>query len=244
METRNTFPGKGYAFILFSHEFSVRLLCEACIVDDNKFMFNMNINNTTDKYIQVRPWKLADADYLVAPNVRINTRNTIFVGAVPRFIKAGLLKRILNKNFLVELAHIMDRLYGPVACAGIDTDIEYKYPKGAGRVVFFHASSFNKAISARYVPLYHGDIENRIGQNLVNLIYSVIILRGKLNHMFWIINHVMNVVLIDMLLFFALKCRAFNIIARFAGQNNTHNQNLTNISHWLKKHKFFSNLYV
>lgn len=24
----------------------------------------------------------------------------------------------------------MDRLYGNVGCAGIDTDVEYKYPKG------------------------------------------------------------------------------------------------------------------
>jgi hypothetical protein len=32
-------------------------------------------------------------------------------------------------NFLVELAMIMDRLYGGVCYAGIDTDPELKYPK-------------------------------------------------------------------------------------------------------------------
>lgn len=37
---------------------------------------------------------------------------------------------------IVELAMIMDRLYGGVCYAGIDTDPELKYPKGAGRVAF------------------------------------------------------------------------------------------------------------
>lgn len=35
-----------------------------------------------------------------------------------------------HANRLVELAHILDKLYGPVVCAGIDTDVDYKYPKG------------------------------------------------------------------------------------------------------------------
>ena len=45
---------------------------------------------------------------------------------------------------------IMDRLYGGVCYAGIDTDPELKYPKGAGRVAFSNQQSYIAAISARF----------------------------------------------------------------------------------------------
>jgi len=47
----------------------------------------------------------------------LDPRKTIFVGGVPRPLKA------------IELAMIMDRFYGGVCYAGIDTDPELKYPK-------------------------------------------------------------------------------------------------------------------
>ncbi|KAJ0169648.1 hypothetical protein K1T71_014833 [Dendrolimus kikuchii] len=61
-----------------------------------------------------------------------------------------------------ELAMIMDRLYGGVCYAGIDTDPELKYPKGAGRVAFSNQQSYIAAISARFVQLQHGDIDKRV----------------------------------------------------------------------------------
>lgn len=64
--------------------------------------------------------------------------------------------------FPVELAMIMDRLYGGVCYAGIDTDPELKYPKGAGRVAFSNQQSYIAAISARFVQLQHGDIDKRV----------------------------------------------------------------------------------
>lgn len=48
----------------------------------------------------------------------LDPRKTIFVGGVPRPLRA------------IELAMIMDRLYGGVCYAGIDVDPELKYPKG------------------------------------------------------------------------------------------------------------------
>lgn len=63
---------------------------------------------------------------------------------------------------LVELAMIMDRLYGGVCYAGIDTDPELKYPKGAGRVAFSNQQSYIAAISARFVQLQHNDIDKRV----------------------------------------------------------------------------------
>ena len=63
---------------------------------------------------------------------------------------------------IVELAMIMGRLYGGVCYAGIDTDPELKYPKGAGRVAFSSQRSYIAAISARFVQLQHGDIDKRV----------------------------------------------------------------------------------
>ena len=68
--------------------------------------------------------------------------------------------------YVVELAMIMDRLYGGVCYAGIDTDPELKYPKGAGRVAFSNQQSYIAAISARFVPLQHGEIDKRVSPGL------------------------------------------------------------------------------
>lgn len=57
---------------------------------------------------------------------------------------------------------IMNRLYGGVCYAGIDTDAELSYPKGAGRVSFSNHGSYVAAISARFVQLQHGDIDKRV----------------------------------------------------------------------------------
>lgn len=59
---------------------------------------------------------------------------------------------------------IMDRLYGGVCYAGIDTDPELKYPKGAGRVAFSNQQSYIAAISARFVQLQHNDIDKRVSK--------------------------------------------------------------------------------
>lgn len=68
--------------------------------------------------------------------------------------------------YVVELAMIMDRLYGGVCYAGIDTDPELKYPKGAGRVAFSNQQSYIAAISARFVQLQHGEIDKRVSPGL------------------------------------------------------------------------------
>ena len=77
----------------------------------------------------------------------LDPRKTIFVGGVPRPLRA------------IELAIIMDRLYGSVCYAGIDTDPELKYPKGAGRVAFrfvYKSAVYKSAIykSAVYLTAY------------------------------------------------------------------------------------------
>ncbi|XP_073503459.1 cytoplasmic polyadenylation element-binding protein 2 isoform X2 [Phyllobates terribilis] len=149
-ESKSYFPPKGYAFLLFQEESSVQALIEACIEEDSKLYLCVSSPTIKDKPVQIRPWNLSDSDFVMDGSQPLDPRKTIFVGGVPRPLRA------------VELAMIMDRLYGGVCYAGIDTDPELKYPKGAGRVAFSNQQSYIAAISARFVQLQHGDIDKRV----------------------------------------------------------------------------------
>uniref|UniRef100_A0A1B0GAW7 RRM domain-containing protein n=1 Tax=Glossina morsitans morsitans TaxID=37546 RepID=A0A1B0GAW7_GLOMM len=149
-ESKSYFPPKGYAFLLFQDENSVQKLIDSCITDEDKLYLCVSSPTIKDKPVQIRPWRLADADYVLDATMSLDPRKTVFVGGVPRPLKA------------FELAMIMDRLYGGVCYAGIDTDPELKYPKGAGRVAFSSQQSYIAAISARFVQLQHGDIDKRV----------------------------------------------------------------------------------
>ncbi|XP_062588764.1 cytoplasmic polyadenylation element-binding protein 2-like [Saccostrea cucullata] len=149
-ESKSYFPPKGYCFLLFQDEMSVQALIEHCIVDDEKLYWCVSSPTMKDKPVQIRPWSLSDSDFVMDGSQPLDPRKTIFVGGVPRPLRA------------VELAMIMDRLYGGVCYAGIDTDPELKYPKGAGRVAFSNQQSYIAAISARFVQLQHGEIDKRV----------------------------------------------------------------------------------
>ncbi|KAJ1354423.1 Cpb-2p [Parelaphostrongylus tenuis] len=45
-------------------------------------------NKTEGLKVQIRSWRLADADYLVDMNAPINLRRVVFVGGAPRPIRA------------------------------------------------------------------------------------------------------------------------------------------------------------
>ncbi|XP_038140001.1 cytoplasmic polyadenylation element-binding protein 3 isoform X4 [Cyprinodon tularosa] len=149
-ESKSYFPPKGYAFLLFQEEASVQALIDACIEEDGKLYLCVSSPTIKDKPVQIRPWNLSDSDFVMDGSQPLDPRKTIFVGGVPRPLRA------------VELAMIMDRLYGGVCYAGIDTDPELKYPKGAGRVAFSNQQSYIAAISARFVQLQHNDIDKRV----------------------------------------------------------------------------------
>uniref|UniRef100_A0A914XC88 Cytoplasmic polyadenylation element-binding protein 1 n=1 Tax=Plectus sambesii TaxID=2011161 RepID=A0A914XC88_9BILA len=149
-ESKTYFPPKGYVFLIFEHEPSVQALVAKCYTEDDKLFLRVSSPTMEQKPVQIRPWRLADADFVVEATMSLDPRKTIFVGGVPRPLKA------------VELAHIMDRLYGGVSYAGIDTDPELKYPKGAGRVSFTSQQAYIAAISARFVQLNDGEVEKRV----------------------------------------------------------------------------------
>ncbi|KAJ6659411.1 hypothetical protein lerEdw1_019143 [Lerista edwardsae] len=185
-ESKSYFPPKGYAFLLFQEESSVQALIDACIEEDGKLYLCVSSPTIKDKPVQIRPWNLSDSDFVMDGSQPLDPRKTIFVGGVPRPLRAGKYRNITKMivysspfypastslsvlltvphfcSFVVELAMIMDRLYGGVCYAGIDTDPELKYPKGAGRVAFSNQQSYIAAISARFVQLQHGDIDKRV----------------------------------------------------------------------------------
>lgn len=149
-ESKSYFPPKGYAFLLFHEEQSVQNLIDACFQESDKLYLYVSSPSTTDKLVQIRPWRLIDADYVMDATLALDPRKTVFVGGVPRPLKA------------FELANIMSNLYGGVCYAGIDTDPDLKYPKGAGRVAFSNHESYLSAISARFVQLQHNEFEKRV----------------------------------------------------------------------------------
>lgn len=149
-ESKSYFPPKGYAFLLFHEETSVQALIDACLQEEDKLYLCVSSPTIKDKPVQIRPWRLSDADFVLDSTLTLDPRKTVFVGGVPRPLKAS------------ELATIMNNLYGGVCYAGIDTDPELKYPKGAGRVAFSNHQSYLAAISARFVHLHHSEIEKRV----------------------------------------------------------------------------------
>ena len=74
--------------------------------------------------VQIRPWKLSDSDFIMDHTQPIDPRKTIFIGGVPRPLKAR------------ELADIFNSRYGNVCYAGIDVDPELKYPKGMRTLLY------------------------------------------------------------------------------------------------------------
>jgi hypothetical protein len=132
----------------------------------------------------------------------------------------------------------MDRLYGGVCYAGIDTDPELKYPKGAGRVAFSNQQSYIAAISARFVQLQHGEIDKRVGFEKRNLLFflSNIFFRLKLNHMYLMINYAMNALVHDvvenLLHFFVQMLHVYNIIVKHVGHQFIPVQVENIINHW------------
>lgn len=149
-ESKSYFPPKGYVFLIFFEEKCVQDLINICSIHDGKYYTSVSSSSIKDKPVQVRPWLLSDSDFMMDTGSLLNLRKTIFVGGVPRPIKAR------------ELANIINNLYGGVCYAGIDTDPELKYPKGAGRVSFSNRQSYIAAINARFVHIQNGDVDKRV----------------------------------------------------------------------------------
>lgn len=64
-------------------------LIDACIQDDDKLYLCVSSPTIKDKPVQIRPWRLSDADFVLDASLPLDPRKTVFVGGVPRPLKAG-----------------------------------------------------------------------------------------------------------------------------------------------------------
>ena len=76
-------------------ESSVQALIDACIQDDDKLYLCVSSPTIKDKPVQIRPWRLSDADFVLDASLPLDPRKTVFVGGVPRPLKAGMYMCIL-----------------------------------------------------------------------------------------------------------------------------------------------------
>ncbi|XP_028812541.1 cytoplasmic polyadenylation element-binding protein 1 isoform X1 [Denticeps clupeoides] len=137
---------KGYVYLVFESEKSVRALLQACTQDVlhpedySEYYFKMSSRRMRCKDVQVIPWVISDSNYVRSPSQRLDPSKTVFVGALHGMLNAE------------ALANIMNDLFGGVVYAGIDTD-KHKYPIGSGRVTFNNQRSYLKAVSAAFVEI-------------------------------------------------------------------------------------------
>ena len=81
--------GENSFFFLLQDESSVQALIDACIQDDDKLYLCVSSPTIKDKPVQIRPWRLSDADFVLDASLPLDPRKTVFVGGVPRPLKAG-----------------------------------------------------------------------------------------------------------------------------------------------------------
>lgn len=83
-----------YSFSLLSSSFpvqdecSVQNLIENCIIEDDKLYICVSSPTIKNKPVQIRPWRLSDADFVLDASMSLDPRKTVFVGGVPRPLKA------------------------------------------------------------------------------------------------------------------------------------------------------------
>lgn len=139
-------PPKGYVYLVFENEKSVRALLQACSQDpfhpedSREYYFKMSSRRMRCKDVQVIPWVISDSNYVRFPAQRLDPSKTVFVGALHGMLNAE------------ALASIMNDLFGGVTYAGIDTD-KHKYPIGSGRVTFSNQRSYLRAVCAAFVEI-------------------------------------------------------------------------------------------
>lgn len=139
----NRHPPKGYVYVTFENEKSVRALLQMCRFDPSEggqWYYQVSSKRMRSKEVQVIPWALSDSNSIRCPSPRLDPTRTVFVGGLHGLINAD------------ALASIMNDLFGGVVYAGIDTD-RYKYPIGSGRVTFGNPKSFLKAVQSGFMEI-------------------------------------------------------------------------------------------
>jgi hypothetical protein len=93
-------------FCLPQEESSVQALIDSCIQDDDKLYLCVSSPTIKDKPVQIRPWRLTDADYVLDASMPLDPRKTVFVGGVPRPLKAGASSCL---SLFIHLVHRIEK---------------------------------------------------------------------------------------------------------------------------------------
>jgi len=136
-------PPKGYVYVIFEQEMSVKALLSHCSHDmsnGGSWYYKISSRRMKSKEVQIIPWVIGDSNYVRSPSQRLDPQNTVFVGALHGMLNAE------------GLAHIFNDLFGGVVYAGIDTD-KHKYPIGSGRVTFNNTKSYMKSVAAAFIEI-------------------------------------------------------------------------------------------
>jgi len=134
---------KGYVYVIFEQETSVKMLLSHCTHDytsGGSWYYRISSRRMRSKEVQIIPWVIADSNYVRCPSQRLEPHNTVFVGALHGMLNAE------------GLAHIFNDLFGGVVYAGIDTD-KHKYPIGSGRVTFNNTKSYMRSVAAAFIEI-------------------------------------------------------------------------------------------
>lgn len=144
MASSSRTPPKGYCYLIFDNENSVKSLVKNCSRDVNansgELYYKISSTKMKAKEVQVIPWCISDSQFTKQGSHRLDAKRTVFIGALHGMITAE------------ALANIMNDLFGNVAFTALDTD-KYKYPIGSGRVAFTSQKSYQKAVEANFVDV-------------------------------------------------------------------------------------------
>ncbi|KAK7912555.1 hypothetical protein WMY93_012766 [Mugilogobius chulae] len=127
-------PPKGYVYLIFENEKSVRALLRACSQDP--FHPEDNESIILRCLVQVIPWVISDSNYVRCPAQRLDPSKTVFVGALHGMLNAEALASIMN-DFLEE------------SCTLAST----RTSTSSGRVTFNNQQSYLKAVCAAFVEI-------------------------------------------------------------------------------------------
>jgi len=145
-------PPKGYLYLLFESEKSVKALLGNCTHDFSSggdWFFKISSRRMRCKEVQVIPWVLTDSNFVRSTSQKLDPNRTIFVGGLHGMINAEALCQIMND------------LFDNVIYSGIDTD-KHKYPIGSGRVTFGTHRSFMKAVQAAFIEIRSAKFSKKV----------------------------------------------------------------------------------
>ncbi|VDN06627.1 unnamed protein product [Thelazia callipaeda] len=161
---RLTLRTAGYVYMIFAKIGAVTELLQDCSREfgsAGEWYFKLTIerpNRVEIRLVQIIPWVMTDSLYCSRPNVVLEPKRTVFVGALHGMITA---KQTLLMVLIKVLFAIMRDVYGDVLFVGIDTD-RLKYPIGSARVTFSTESAYFRAVESRYLEIHTSKFIKRI----------------------------------------------------------------------------------